>query len=74
MICIAELTFYGGASRYSARSHVQLGNELNCLTRQCGQLSEKSGRIGIGELFEAFQGVAHPALPVDFLEPFQTPG
>jgi hypothetical protein len=35
---------------------------------------KKSGRFGIGELFEAFQGVAHLALPVDFLEPFQAPG
>jgi hypothetical protein len=68
MICKAELTFCGGISRYLSRSQVQLGNEG--ITRY----RKTSGGIGLDELFEALQRVAHPALPVDFLEPFQTPG
>ena len=46
---------------------------MRCISSPDGAASfqEKSGRAGIGELFEAFQGMAHPALTVDFLEPFQ---
>ena len=74
MIGITKLTFCGGISSYSSHTPVQRGNEMHFLTGQGCLLAEKSGGIGLGELFEAFQGVAHPALSVDFLEPFQTLG